>query len=75
MYKRQGIELPGAGYALYKITKVEIGGKIDEERRKSVIAQLNAMAAQEEVQSYMAALRVRYKVEIDKSALEATKDK
>lgn len=70
-----GVELPGAGYALYKITKLEVGGKVDEERRKVLLGQMNMMAAQEEMQTYLAALRVRYKVEIDKTALEAAKDK
>jgi peptidyl-prolyl cis-trans isomerase D len=37
-------------------------------------AQLSKLAVQEEVQTYIAALRARYKVEINKGALEV-KDK
>lgn len=69
-----GVALPGAGYALYKISKVEAGEAIDKARKEVLVRQLNSFAAQQEVQAYLAALRARYKVEIDKAALES-KDK
>lgn len=65
-----GIELPGAGYSLYKVVKVE-PGKMDDERRRVIAGQLETLVAQEEMQAYIAALRSRYKVEIDKNLLEA----
>lgn len=69
-----GVALPGVGYALYKIGKVEAGEAIDKARKEVLVRQLNSFAAQQEVQAYLAALRARYKVEIDKAALES-KDK
>ena len=69
-----GIDMPGSGYALFKLAKVDAGEKLDEQRRQAMLAQLGKLAMQEEVQTYLAALRARYKVEINKAALES-KDK
>lgn len=69
-----GIDMPGTGYALFKLAKVDAGEKLDDTRRQAMLAQLNKLAMQEEVQTYLAALRTRYKVEINKAALEV-KDK
>lgn len=69
-----GVELPGAGYALFKVVKVEAGDKLDDARRQSMVGQLGTLIMQEEVQAYLAALRARYKVEINQAAVEA-KDK
>lgn len=69
-----GIDMPGTGYALFKLAKVDAGEKLDDQRRQAMLAQLGKLAMQEEVQTYLAALRARYKVEINKAALEV-KDK
>ncbi len=69
-----GTELPGTGYALFKLVKVEAGEKLDDARRQAMLRQVNTMAVQEEVQAYLSALRTRYKVEIHQSVLEQ-KDK
>lgn len=66
-----GVELPGGGYALYKISKLEAGDKMDEDRRQTTLRQLGTLEAQEEIQLYLAALRGRYKVDINKAAMEA----
>jgi peptidyl-prolyl cis-trans isomerase D len=66
-----GVELPDAGYALYKLSKVDPGEKLDEPRRLAMLGQLANLANQEEVQVYLAALRSRYKVEINQVALDA----
>ena len=66
-----GVELPGAGYALYKLTKVEAGEKLDDARKQDMLKQLLNASAQEDVQLYLAALRGRYKVEINQAALES----
>jgi peptidyl-prolyl cis-trans isomerase D len=69
-----GVEVPGAGYSLFKLTKVTAGEQLDAARKKAMLQQLGNLVAQEEVQLYLAALRSRYKVDINQAALEA-KDK
>ena len=69
-----GVELPGAGYALVKLNKVLPGDKMDESTRKGMTQQLGTVLAKEEIQLYLAALRARYKVDVNLAALEA-KDK
>lgn len=64
-----GVELPGSGYALFKLAKVEAGEKLDEARRQAMLRQFYTLSMQEEVQAYLAALRNRYKVEINQAAL------
>ncbi len=66
-----GVELPGAGYALYRLNRVDSGAALDEASRKSLQGQLDNFSAQEEIRLYLAALRNRYKVEINQSALES----
>ena len=65
-----GAELPGAGYGLFKITRVEAGEALDEARKQALLRQLGTLLTQEDIQLYLAALRARYKVEINASALE-----
>jgi peptidyl-prolyl cis-trans isomerase D len=67
-----GVELPGAGYALYRLNKVDGGEKLDDVRRQGLIGQLRSLAAQEDVQMYLDALRSRYKVEINDKALNGS---
>ncbi len=69
-----GVELPGTGYALFKLSKVEAGEKLDDARKKAMLGQLGNLMAQEEMRLYLDSLRSRYKVEIHPAALEA-KDK
>lgn len=65
-----GVELPGVGYALFKLSKIDAGEKLDEARKKAMLTQLGNLGAQEEMQLYLASLRSRYKVEINQSALD-----
>ena len=69
-----GVELPGNGYALFRLNKVEASEALDDARKQALLGQLGSLGTQEDVQGYLAALRSRYKVEINKAALEA-KDK
>jgi len=66
-----GVELPGVGYALFKISKLDAGEKLDDARRQAMLRQIGSLEAQEEIQMYLASLRNRYKVEINKAAMEA----
>ena len=69
-----GVELPGAGYALFKLSKVQAGEKLDAASTQGMLKQLDNFVAKEDVQIYLAALRSRYKVEVNQAALES-KDK
>ncbi len=69
-----GVELPGSGYALFKLVKTGTGEALDDARKQAILGQLNTLQTQEEVHSYLAALRTRYKVEINQAALD-TKDR
>ena len=69
-----GVELPGVGFALYKLGKVVAGEKLDDARKQAMLGQLSNLSGQEEVRVYLAALRSRYKVDINQGALE-TKEK
>ena len=42
-----------------------------DERRQAIIRQLGTLEAQEDVQLYLASLRLRYKVEVNKALLES----
>jgi len=66
-----GVDLPGSGYALFKLVKLNAGEALDDARKQALLRQLNTLEAQEEVQSYLAALRSRYKVEINAAAMES----
>lgn len=66
-----GVELAGSGYALVKVLKVTPGDKMDDATRKGMLQQLGTLLAKEEVQTYLTALRSRYKVDINQAALEA----
>lgn len=65
-----GAELPGLGYALFKVVKVSPGEALDDARRQAMLKEFYTMSMQEEIQAYLAALRARYKVEINQTALE-----
>jgi peptidyl-prolyl cis-trans isomerase D len=61
----------GGSYMLYKIMKVSQPEKVDDNQRKVLQREYSTMTAQEDFAAYLAALRARYKIEINKSALEA----
>lgn len=65
-----GAEVPGQGYVLVKISKLEAGQALDDAKKKGLTEQLQRIAAKEDFQAYLSALRSRYKVEINKAALE-----
>jgi len=66
-----GVTLPGSGYALLRLNRVEAGAPIEAASRKTALGQLGNLAAQEEIHLYLKALRDRYKVEINPNALLA----
>lgn len=60
----------GNVYALYKITKVSQPEKIDEDQLKALRAEYGSIVAQEDLSAYLSSLRSRYKIDVNKAALE-----
>jgi peptidyl-prolyl cis-trans isomerase D len=65
-----GVELRDRGYGLYRISRVVEAPPADEARRKGLQDQLARQAAQQDFSAYLASLRARAKIEINKSNLE-----
>jgi len=65
-----GVEMNSGDYMLYKIMKVGQPEKMDENTRKVLQREYGAVVAQEDFAAYLAALRARYKIDINKAALE-----
>ena len=69
-----GVELPGVGYALYKVNTVT-AGELPDELAQALGEQLAGINANAQVEAYMTALRQRYKVNVNKKQLlEGSKD-
>ncbi|MCP5268618.1 MAG: SurA N-terminal domain-containing protein [Zoogloeaceae bacterium] len=67
-----GVELPeGGGYAIFKIISVKALEKIDENKLQALQESYAAMVAREDFAAYLSGLRQRYKVEINKSVVNA----
>ncbi len=60
----------GDDYVLYKIVKVLAPEKLDDDRRRALQDQYAGILAQEDLSAYLNALRMRYKIDINKSLLE-----
>ncbi|MFA9274699.1 MAG: SurA N-terminal domain-containing protein [Candidatus Aquirickettsiella gammari] len=66
-----GIEVPGVGYDIYRISKISAGVP-DPVRRASEAQQLDNSAAQQDLYSYIEALKKKAKIEINKAALSSS---
>ncbi len=65
-----GVELRDRGYGLYRISRVIEAAPADDARRKSMYDELARQTAQQDYGSYLASLRARAKIEINKANLE-----
>ena len=67
-----GIPSPGNGYVLYRISAVNAADATkDDSHRKTLAQQYARLIADEEFSAWMATLRKKYPVEINKTALES----
>lgn len=67
-----GISSEGNGYVLYRIAAVKTADAFKDDSRRSILAQQYArLVADEEFSAWMAMLRKKYPVEINKAALES----
>ena len=65
-----GAAVNGA-YAVFKIVKVSQPDKLDATKRKGLQGEYGSIVAQEDLSAFMNGLRQRYKIEVNKSALES----
>ena len=66
-----GAEGAGGNYLLYKISKVSHPEKVDDSRRKALQREYATILGQEDFAAYLAGLRQRSKIDINRSALES----
>ena len=64
-----GVELPGLGYGIYRISRVT-EAPVDAAREKTLREQLVQQAAQQDVIAYLANLRAAAKIKINRANLE-----
>ncbi|WP_084669915.1 SurA N-terminal domain-containing protein [Duganella zoogloeoides] len=67
-----GVELPGMGYSVYRIGKVQQPVEQDAERRKQEAEQIGTIIAQQEMYEYIELLKQRAKVKILKPIVTTT---
>ncbi|WP_445230855.1 SurA N-terminal domain-containing protein [Duganella rhizosphaerae] len=67
-----GVDVPGMGYGIYRIGKVQQPAVQDEERRKSEAEQINNIVAQQEMHDYIELLKQKAKVKILKPIVKTT---
>lgn len=60
----------GDAYSLYKITKVIQPETVNENQLKALRTEYASIVAQEDLSAYLSSLRSRYKIDINKAALE-----
>ncbi|MYM39569.1 SurA N-terminal domain-containing protein [Duganella qianjiadongensis] len=67
-----GVDVPGLGYGVYRISKVQQPAVQDEERRKAEAEQINSIVAQQEMHDYIELLKQKAKVKILKPIAKAS---
>ncbi len=66
-----GVELPGQGYAVYRINKVEASATPDAARRQSMPQQLGTSLAGQEMRAFVDVLKEKAKVKVLRPAVVA----
>ena len=66
-----GADVGDGNYMLYKIMTVSHPAKVDDNRRKALQREYGTILGQEDFAAYLAGLRLRYKIDINQSALES----
>lgn len=68
-----GVEIPGAGYGIYRINKVGQPAEQDKARREQEGARISQLVAQAEFTSYLEALKQKAKIKIIRPVTSITK--
>ncbi|MCM8594838.1 SurA N-terminal domain-containing protein [Accumulibacter sp.] len=66
-----GAEAGGGSYALYKIVGVSHPATADEKQRRALQRQYDTILGQEDFSAYLASLRQRYRIDVNKALLES----
>lgn len=66
-----GVDMPGIGYGVYRITKVSQAAAPDLARRAAEAEQITGLVAQQEAQSYIDALKTKHKTKLMKPVVTA----
>ena len=69
-----GVDLPGQGYAVYRIGKVHQPAQQDEARRKAEQEQIGNIISQQEMYGYVESLKSKAKVKMLRPSLTAKTD-
>jgi len=67
-----GVEVPGMGYGVYRIGKVQQPAEVDAARRKSEEEQIGNIVAQQDLYSYVEVLKQKAKVKVLKPISKVT---
>lgn len=67
-----GVDVPGMGYGLYRIAKVQQPAQVDEAQRKQEAEQIGNLIAQQEMAQYVELLKQKAKVKILKPITTTT---
>lgn len=67
-----GVDVPGAGYGVYRISKVQQPANVDEAQRKQEAEQIGNLIAQQEMAQYIELLKAKAKVKVLKPIASAT---
>jgi peptidyl-prolyl cis-trans isomerase D len=67
-----GLDVPGTGYAIYRINKVQAPATPDAAARQSMTEQIAGVVAQQEMYDYVEALKAKAKVKIVKPIATAS---
>jgi peptidyl-prolyl cis-trans isomerase D len=67
-----GVDVPGTGYGVYRIAKVQQPAAADEAQRKSEAEQIGNLLAQQEMSQYVELLKTKAKVKILKPVTTAS---
>ena len=59
-----GVDVPGQGFAVYRIGKVSQPAQPDEARRKQEAQQIAELAGQQQMVDYVEALKVKAKAKV-----------
>ncbi|MBV7534602.1 SurA N-terminal domain-containing protein [Duganella sp. sic0402] len=67
-----GVDVPGTGYGLYRIAKVQQPATLDEAQRKQEAEQIGSMISQQEMAQYVELLKAKAKVKVLKPIASTT---